>query len=94
MLTTLQGITPEEIDILLDAVDKWPDHGGVGELLGELMVSSMLKDNPAEQEKLRGEMETRRITKEQEKRRREEDATMLRAKLIAIKRNMSLEGSR
>lgn len=91
-MTTLEStLTLEEIDTLLDALDKWVADSLDGEV-ASMMFGAMFADRLEENTKAKHDFEAmqkkRQDEREAEKRRRSEMAAILKAKLTLIRREM------
>ena len=76
------AFTSEEITILLKALDAWEHEATSGAMMGSMLGMAILKDKDESKKYMDETMQ--KADKETE--RRKEDAILLRAKLVTIKR--------
>jgi len=76
--------TTEEIVVLLAALDAWEKEATSGAMLSSMMGMVLIKD----ESEAKGYMDERMNESEKEADRRRDDAIMLRAKLVMMKREL------
>ena len=78
------NFTTDEYQVLIESLDTWVDKDALGSLMGAMIGGVLLKDEAKK------EWETKQKVKEQlavaERTERKEIATLIKAKLIALKR--------
>lgn len=81
-------LSETDLVILIEAMDSWIDKGSTGELMGDLFMG-MLTDrkNPEVVQKMQIDREGAKAKREAERAGRMEVATLLKAKLIQMKRD-------
>lgn len=81
-------LSETDLVILIEAMDSWIDKGSTGELMGDLMMGMMgSRSDPETMRKIELEREVAKAKREAEKIGRMEVATLLKAKLIHMKRD-------
>lgn len=79
-------LEPQEIDNLLDALDCWVNKGATGQLMSAVLGGMLCgKDEAAKEAWKKSEAEAN-AKADNEKRARAEDAALLKAKLIMLRR--------
>lgn len=78
-------LTEQDLDILIEAVEAWENKDLAGDMMFDLITSSLTdRKDPAAKAQLEEERNERIRTKEQQRRRRKEQSILLRAKLIQM----------
>lgn len=90
MSVLAESLTLQEIDVLLEALDKWVAGSLDGELTG-MLFGAMFSDKLDEEGKAKFEEKQQKQNDEREAKRRErsEVATLLKAKLIMVRRQIA-----
>lgn len=86
-------LTEADFDMLIEGLDALPDKGSGGRILAELMGGIMAKDDPRMQagvDKILGKNDAK---KEAQKKQLNEDITLLKSKLILLKRYLITNGA-
>ena len=76
--------TPDEVNVLFDALNEWKRRGSMGGMLGDLMTAMIVKDD-AERAKIEAKREQERLEREQKTRADEERAVVIQAKLVMVR---------
>ncbi len=84
-------IDNDDIAVLLDALKAWEQKDTAGQILGELFGAMVAGDDPMARLELEAKRAKDRSEREQAKRVREETSTLLRAKLITIRKRRNVE---
>ena len=86
--------TSKDFRLLIDGLDTLPDKNAAGEILTELLATSINKES-ADPEVLEEFMHERRVRKERDRLEKEalkDEITILKAKLLQLKRAMTKAG--
>jgi hypothetical protein len=91
MTNTQTDLTHEDMTILIEAVDEWVSKGLTGEMMGDIFGAMLLdKSDPEQKAKWEQEREMKRLAQQVEKEQRKETATLLKAKLIMLRRTTAI----
>lgn len=82
------ALTTTDIDILLEAMDAWVEKDAAGTLMTDLLGGLLAGKDPEAQEAMRLERENARRERDYERAQRKEVATLLKATLIRMKREL------
>lgn len=82
------NLTETDFNILIEAMDEWTQKGLMGNLMGGLMGSLIAKDDLKAREAFAAEESKRKAQYNNERQYRQEVATLLKAKLIMLKREL------
>lgn len=86
-------LTEQDFQLLVDGLDSLPEKGLAGEMMGELFVGMMAKDNPEAQEKWKRDRAIEQRKKETAKQQLKDDVRILQGKLLMLKRWMQQQGA-
>ena len=86
------NLTSDDFKLLADGLDVLPERGVVGEFVGDLLFSSITKDDKELKAKFEEEREHRREKQRMEKERMQENIRILQGKLFMFKRYMQENG--
>ena len=87
------NLTVKECEVIIEALDKLPQSGLAGEMMGDLLGAMLMKDDDADSPAKR-DFETKRAAvknkRETEKKELEENVAIIKAKVIQIKRSLTI----
>jgi len=87
----MENLDKQDLEILIEAVDEWVSKDLAGNLMSGLFEAMLTdKADPIVQEKMKQEREARNVKEKQEKEIREEQAIMLKAKLVSMKQDINV----
>ena len=82
------NLSDNDFKMLIDGLDALPQRGQIGELMVDLLASTMIK-NPESKIKIERELELKKKKHEAEKEILIEDAKILQGKLLMLKRYLA-----
>lgn len=82
------NLTDNDFKMLIDGLDALPQRGQIGELMVDLLASTMIK-NPESRIKIERELELKKKKQESAKEILIEDAKILQGKLLMLKRYLA-----
>lgn len=94
-MNTLQSLNLNENDfkLIIDGLDCLPEKGFAGEMMGDLLMGMIAKDDPLAQEKMKQEREKSRRDREMKKAAIVDDIKILQGKLLMLKRYLMEQGA-
>lgn len=84
----LADISVQDIDVLIDAIDYWVNQDAMGDLVGDLLERTVLKESATE---ARQRMNSEKEARQSRKATRKETAILLKAKLLLCKKDLQRE---
>ena len=81
-------LTIVEIDTLIEAMDAWIDKDSAGLLMGGLLESMLMRDDPEAKSSFADRQAAKKREADYERRQRGEVAVMIKAKLITMRREL------
>lgn len=87
-MTTLKhlNLTERDFELIIDGLDQVPNKNQAGEMMGELMVAMLTKDEPESMSKIKAEREERQRKANKERVLVVEEIKILQGKLLMLKR--------
>ena len=82
----MNQLSETDMNILIEGLDAWIDKGALGNMMGGMLRMFVPKDDPKAMEEWKRSDEESKAKYEYEKSQRAEIATLLKAKLITMKR--------
>lgn len=86
-------LTDQDFQLLVDGLDALPEKGLAGEMIGDLFVGMLGKDNEEGMEKLKREREEKRRKQDILKQQQKEEIRILQGKLLMLKRWLLQQGA-
>ena len=80
------NLTSDDFKMLIDGLDALSERGAAGEMMGELLMASLMKDDEEAKSKMEKEREERREKQKREKEQIHENVRILQGKLLMFKR--------
>lgn len=80
------NLTTDDFKLLIEGLDALPERGTAGELMGELLIASLMKDDSEAKSKMEQERKERKEKQQVEKERMQENIKILQGKLLMFKR--------
>jgi len=84
----LLGLTETDFDLIITGLDNLPSSGGMGDMIGDMMMSTIFKDHDDVPGDIKAKLEEAKREREEKKRKLEEDTKILQGKLILFRRYM------
>ena len=82
------NLTDEDFKLLVDGLDCLPEKGMAGEMLGDLLIGMIVKDDDEAKKKALYERDEKRRQSEKNKELMRENIKILQGKLLMLKRYM------
>lgn len=86
-------LTEQDFQLLIDGLDALPEKGLAGDIVGELLIGMVCKDDPAAMDKLKWERETKRRLAEIKRTQQIDEIRILQGKLLMLKRWLLQQGA-
>lgn len=86
------NLTTKECEVIIEALDKLPESGLAGEMMGDLFSAILMKDDvdsPAKRD-FEAKRTAEKNKRETEKKELEETVAIIKAKVIQIKRSLTI----
>lgn len=80
------NLTERDFELIINGLEELPNKNQVGELLGDLMLGMVSKDDPEAHAKIKREREERMRNAKKERDMEKEDIKILQGKLLMLKR--------
>lgn len=85
-------LNKDEIEMLVEALEVWENDTGSGNLMVDIIEHMLARDcNPEQKERMRREKNDFKTKCEEEKKMRKEISTLLKAKLILMKKDIDIK---
>lgn len=88
----LLNLTEDDFRMLNEALENLPNKNTAGELMGELLISALMKDGEEGKEKLVKEREARMKKAQKEKELIVENIRILQGKVLMLQRHLRMNG--
>jgi hypothetical protein len=87
-MTTLKhlNLTERDFELIIDGLEELPNKNQMGEMMGDLLMGVMSKDDPDAHTKIKAERELRLAKKRKDEQLIKEDIKILQGKLLMLKR--------
>lgn len=82
-------LNKNDINILIQAMDAWTGRRFAGDMMGEMIAISLAKDEEQRKE-MKKKLEEQKNKRKEEVEREKEDAIIIKAKLIEMKKELDL----
>jgi hypothetical protein len=79
-------LTEQDFQLLVDGLDALPEKGLAGDMMGDLIVGMLGRDNEEGMDKIKREREEKRRIQDLAKQAMKEDIRILQGKLLLLKR--------
>jgi hypothetical protein len=88
MSTTLKhlNLTERDFELIIDGLEELPNKNAIGEMMGDLLLGVVSKDDPEAHAKIKLEREARIRNQRKEQSMMKEDIKILQGKLLMLKR--------
>lgn len=88
-----EQLTTQDIDILIESLDAWIDSKLAGEILGDILIGALVKNNDPDA-KAHAESERQKVSQKREQRKalRQRTATILKGKLYQLQATADANG--
>lgn len=83
------NLTERDFELIIDGLDQVPNKNQAGEMLGDLMLGMLTKDDPEVAAKMKAEREDRQRKAKKEKDLMVEEIKILQGKLLMLKRYLA-----
>lgn len=86
-------LTEQDFQLLVDGLDALPEKGLAGDMMGDLFLGMLGRDNEEGMEKLKREREEKRRIQDMVKQQQKEEIRILQGKLLMLKRWLLQQGA-
>lgn len=86
-------LTEQDFDLIVAGLDELPNKGFAGLMMGALIKGMISKDDPEARAKFEADQKSEQLKVEREKKALSEDISVLKGKLIMLKRYLSTNGA-
>lgn len=86
-------LTEEDFALIIDGLDALPEKGAAGELMGDIPMGVLGKDNPDDKDKIKRERDIQKAEKARSQHLLKENIRILQGKLLLLKRWLQTEGA-
>jgi hypothetical protein len=80
------NLTERDFELIIDGLDELPNRNAIGEMMGDLLLGVVSKDDPEANAKIKLDREERIRKNKKEKELMKEDIKILQGKLLMLKR--------